>query len=72
MSRVAMFKQRLGQLMAGPFANVDAIPIQDLIPAINDGLLSRALFGTAEAVQCAEVMNEANDIMFSDNIVYKL
>jgi len=70
--RLATFKQRLGQLMAGPFASEDAIPIQDLIPAINEGLPSEALFGTAEAVQCAEAMNEANDIMFSDKIVYKL
>jgi DNA replication licensing factor MCM3 len=72
MSSVAIFKQRLGQLMAGSFADEDAIPIQDLIPAVNDGLPSEALFGPSEAIQCAEVMNETNDIMFSDNIVYKL
>lgn len=58
--------------MVGSFADDDAIPIQDLIPAINDGLPSEALFGPAEAIQCAQAMNETNDIMFSDNIVYKL
>lgn len=58
--------------MGGIFAEVDAIPIQDLLPALNEGLSTTELFGTAEALECAQAMSDANDIMLSESMIYKL
>lgn len=58
--------------MGGIFAEVDAIPIQDLLPALNEGLSTAELFGTSEALQSAQALSDANDIMLSENVIYKL
>jgi DNA replication licensing factor MCM3 len=44
----------------------------DLVKAVNDGLGNEALFGTAEATLLCQAMTEANEVMLSENIVYKI
>ena len=44
----------------------------DLLSMINEGLETDALFGTAEATAACEVMGEANELMLSEGIVYKI
>jgi DNA replication licensing factor MCM3 len=39
---------------------------------INEGMPVDTLFGTAEATAACLVMQEANDLMISDGIVYKI
>ena len=39
---------------------------------INEGMPVDTLFGTAEATSACLVMQEANDLMISDGIVYKI
>jgi DNA replication licensing factor MCM3 len=43
-----------------------------LLPAINEGMSTDTLFGTAEARGCALLMTEDNEIMLSDDVVYKI
>jgi DNA replication licensing factor MCM3 len=50
----------------------EAIPFDSLLPAINEGLPTDKLFGGAEAREAAMVMTNANEIMLSDDIVYKI
>lgn len=68
--RMVMFRTRFGQLVGNKFGGDDPIPIQDLIPMINDGLPNDALFGTSEALKCMEPMVDSNEIMISENVVY--
>jgi DNA replication licensing factor MCM3 len=46
--------------------------LTDLLPMINEGMPVDTLFGTAEATSACLVMQEANDLMISDGIVYKI
>lgn len=39
---------------------------------VNEGLTTGALFGTAEATALCQVMSDADELMISDGIVYKV
>lgn len=44
----------------------------DLLPAVNEGMPTDILFGSAEARECTTIMSTLGDIMFSEDILYKL
>ncbi|KDN42137.1 hypothetical protein RSAG8_06995, partial [Rhizoctonia solani AG-8 WAC10335] len=70
--RVAAFRARLARLFQDRFAEEEAIPIESVVEAVNEGLPVDQLFGRIEASEIAEVMTAANEIMLSDGIIYKL
>ncbi|KAJ1309651.1 hypothetical protein OPQ81_006418 [Rhizoctonia solani] len=70
--RVAEFRTRLARLFQERFAEEEAIPIESVVEAVNEGLQVDRLFGRIEASEIAEVMTAANEIMLSDGIIYKL
>ncbi|CAE7232262.1 unnamed protein product [Rhizoctonia solani] len=70
--RVAAFRARLARLFQERFAEEEAIPIESVVEAVNEGLPVDQLFGRIEASEIAEVMTAANEIMLSDGIIYKL
>ena len=46
--------------------------LKDLLSMLNEGLSTNELFGTAEATAACEIMGEANELMLSEGIVYKI
>ncbi|KAF9503889.1 hypothetical protein BS47DRAFT_1490321 [Hydnum rufescens UP504] len=68
---LALFRNRLARLLRTQFGE-EAIPMAVLLPAINEGMSTGTLFGTAEAQVCALLMTEDNEIMLSDDAVYKI
>ncbi|KAF8610801.1 MCM-domain-containing protein [Ceratobasidium sp. AG-I] len=70
--RISLFRGRLAQLFQSRFAEEEAIPIESVVEAVNEGLPVDQLFGRIEATEIAEAMTAANEIMLSDGIVYKL
>ncbi|CAE6413749.1 unnamed protein product [Rhizoctonia solani] len=70
--RVAAFRSRLARLFQERFAEEEAIPIESVVEAVNEGLPVDQLFGRIEASEIAEVMTAANEIMLSDGIIYRL
>lgn len=74
--RLALFRQRLSQVWTanpnGAFFGRDDIPLKDLLPVLNEGLPTTALFGTSEAILCADAMTEANEIMHTEGTLYSL
>jgi DNA replication licensing factor MCM3 len=46
--------------------------LAELVEMVNEGLPTDALFGTAEATAVCQVMSEADELMISDGIVYKV
>lgn len=70
--RIVLFRGRLAQLFQTRFAEEEAIPIESVVEAVNEGLPVDQLFGRIEATEIADVMTAANDIMLSDGIIYKL
>ncbi len=39
---------------------------------VNEGLSTDMLFGTAEATEACQIMTDAEELMLSEGIVYKL
>ena len=70
--RLALFKTQLANVMQSTFDGEEAVPVSDLLPELNKGLPTNALFGSTEANQALEQMNERNEIMLSSGVVYRI
>ncbi|KAI0004102.1 MCM2/3/5 family-domain-containing protein [Russula compacta] len=71
-NRLQLFRNRVARLWATSFQDDEQVFLADLVQAVNEGLDNDALFGTAEATLACQAMTEANEIMLSENIVYKI
>ena len=67
-----MFRTRVARLWATSFQDDEQVFLADLVQAVNEGLGNDELFGTAEATMICQAMTEANEVMLSDGIVYKI
>jgi DNA replication licensing factor MCM3 len=70
--RLQLFRTKLAHLFATKLQDDESTFLTDLLPMINEGMPVDTLFGTAEATAVCLVMQEANDLMISDGIVYKI
>ncbi|KAI4855590.1 DNA replication licensing factor mcm3 [Aureobasidium sp. EXF-8846] len=71
--RVQVFQQALGQLIDGPLFANDAADVEPLVEAVNARISSREeQFSKAEAERALVELNDANKIMFSGGVVYKI
>ncbi|OBZ79143.1 DNA replication licensing factor mcm3 [Grifola frondosa] len=70
--RLRLFRTRLANLFATRLQDEDEIYLTALLEMINEGLSTDILFGTAEATAVCQIMTDANELMLSDGIVYKI
>ena len=71
--RLQVFQQALGQLIDGPLFANDAADVEPLVEAVNARVSSREeMFSAQEAEQALVELNDANKIMFSGGVVYKI
>ncbi|KIJ45741.1 hypothetical protein M422DRAFT_778920 [Sphaerobolus stellatus SS14] len=70
--RLAFFRKRLANLFATKLVEEDSFLLPTLLQNINQGLSTDEMFGTAEATAAAEIMTEAEELMFSGGVVYKV
>ncbi|EMD41552.1 hypothetical protein CERSUDRAFT_110104 [Gelatoporia subvermispora B] len=70
--RLKLWRTRLASLFATSLQSDEAWGLSQVVELVNQGLSTDALFGTAEATAACEVMGEANELMLSDGIVYKI
>ncbi|KAG9664776.1 DNA replication licensing factor mcm3, partial [Aureobasidium melanogenum] len=71
--RLQVFQQALGQLIDSPLFANDAADLYPLMEAVNARLpASEAQFGEQEAEQALVELNDANKIMYSGGIIYKI
>jgi DNA replication licensing factor MCM3 len=71
-SRLQLFRTRVARLWATSFQDDEQVFLADLVQAVNEGLGNDVLFGTSEATMLCQAMTEANEVMLSDGIVYKI
>jgi len=62
----------LANLFATKLVDEDAILFPALLQQLNEGLSAEEMFGTAEATAAAEIMTEAEELMLSGGVVYKM
>lgn len=48
------------------------IDLSDLVPLINEGMETDILFGNREARAAVSRMHEGNEVMFSEETVFKI
>ncbi|KDQ54871.1 hypothetical protein JAAARDRAFT_196259 [Jaapia argillacea MUCL 33604] len=70
--RLKLFRTRLAHLFGTKLQDEEQFFLADLVPLVNEGLGTAALFGTAEAMLACQTMTDANELMISDGIVYKI
>ncbi|CAD0092378.1 unnamed protein product [Aureobasidium mustum] len=71
--RLQVFQQALGQLIDSPLFANDAADLYPLMEAVNARLPAREeQFGEQEAEQALVALNDANKIMYSGGIIYKI
>lgn len=70
--RLKLFKTRLATLFSTKLVDEDQMYLHTLVEMINEGLATNELFGTAEATAACTIMTDANEVMLSDGIVYKI
>lgn len=72
-ARVQVFQSALGQLIDSPLFANDTADVEPLVAAVNSRLRSNdAAFGSVEAEQALQELNERNKIMYSGGVVYKI
>ena len=67
-----LFRTRLAKLFATSLQDEESMLLSTLLEMVNDGLPTDTLFGTAEATAACQVMSDANELMLSDGIVYRI
>ncbi|KAG6331169.1 hypothetical protein ID866_7918 [Astraeus odoratus] len=70
--RLQMFRSKLANLFSTRLQDEEQIFLTELLEMVNDGLPTDALFGTAEATAICQSMTDSDELMLSDNIVYKV
>jgi DNA replication licensing factor MCM3 len=71
-NRLQLFRARLANLFSTRLQDEEQVFLAELVEMVNEGLPTDALFGTAEATAVCQVMSEADELMISDGIVYKV
>jgi DNA replication licensing factor MCM3 len=72
-ARLQIFQQALGQLIDGPLFANDAADVEPLVAAVNARVsATQDDFEMIEAQAALVELNEANKIMFSGGVVYKI
>ncbi|KAK0233269.1 MCM2/3/5 family-domain-containing protein [Armillaria fumosa] len=70
--RYALFRTRVSKLFSSKLSDDESVFLRDLLEMVNEGLSTEMLFGTAEATEACQIMTDAEELMLSDGIVYKL
>jgi DNA replication licensing factor MCM3 len=70
--RLQLFRARLANLFSTRLQDEEQVFLAELVEMVNEGLPTGALFGTAEATAACQVMSDADELMISEGIVYKV
>lgn len=70
--RLQLFRSRVANLFASSLQDEEQIFLAELVEMVNTGLPTEALFGTAEATAICQIMTDADELMMSEGIIYKV
>lgn len=71
-NRFQFFRTRVAQAFATRLQDVEQVFLAELVEIINEGLGTDLLFGTKEVAQACKVMEDEEQLMLSEGIVYKI
>lgn len=70
--RLEIFRRRVANAFATRLQDEEQVFLPDLLQMVNEGLPTDELFSTTEATQACQVMQDSEELMLSDGIVYKI
>ncbi|KAL7421554.1 MCM DNA helicase complex subunit [Cryptotrichosporon argae] len=70
--RLDLFRTRLSAVLESELANDGYVGVDDCVVEVNRDLEPGAMFGRREAQLALDAMNDHNQIMLSDGVVYKV
>ncbi|KAG7450152.1 ATP dependent DNA helicase [Guyanagaster necrorhizus] len=70
--RYTFFRSRVSKLFGSKLRDDESVFLKDLLEMVNEGLSTDMLFGTAEATEACQIMTDAEELMLSEGIIYKL
>lgn len=71
--RFQLFRSKLSKIFSTKLQDSENVKLTDLVPMINEGLVTEELFGSAEAVEALRAMGEEEEVMLDDDgIVWKI
>ena len=70
--RLELFRQRVVKLFASSLEDEEHFYFDKFLEMVNEGLPTNALFGTAEATAACRIMSDADQLLLSDGVVYKI
>ncbi|KAK0208392.1 ATP dependent DNA helicase [Desarmillaria ectypa] len=70
--RYDFFRSRVSKLFGSKLCDDESVFLKDLLEMVNEGLSTDMLFGTVEATEACQIMTDAEELMLSEGIVYKL
>ena len=70
--RLQLFRSRLANLFSTTLQDDEQVFLHRLLELLNEGLATDQLFGTAEATAACQEMSDANELLLSDGVVYKI
>ncbi|CAO3594923.1 unnamed protein product [Absidia cylindrospora] len=71
-ARLELFRSGVNQVLNGEFSQENEIGFDQMFAAINRTLSSRQAFSIREADEALQKMSDANQIMYSEGICYKI
>ncbi|PVG02771.1 putative MCM3-subunit of pre-replication complex [Serendipita vermifera] len=70
--RYELFRSRVAEAFVGKFAEAEGVTTAEMIEAINAGLAPQHAYGTIEANHILQMMSDKEEVLVSDDIVYKI
>jgi DNA replication licensing factor MCM3 len=71
--RLQLFRTRLSAVWSSSaWADEDYIPVDELIPLVNEGLSHEEMFGSGQARKVLAKMAEGNEVMLDEGLVYRI
>jgi len=71
-TRLDLFRERLSAVFEADMSDTGYIEFAELLPKVNEGLSNADMYGTTEAKAAVQAMNDRNEIMEADGVVYKV
>ncbi|KAJ4476585.1 MCM2/3/5 family-domain-containing protein [Lentinula aciculospora] len=70
--RTKSFRSKISHLWSTALQDMEQILLKELLPMVNEGLSTDELFGTKEATEILQIMQENDELMLAEDVVYRI
>ncbi|KAJ3784282.1 MCM2/3/5 family-domain-containing protein [Lentinula aff. detonsa] len=71
-NRTRTFRSKISHLWSTALQDQEQVLLKELLPMVNEGLSTNELFGTKEATEILQVMQENDELMLAEDVVYRI